>query len=95
VNATYGIDKKIKIGSLVYQTNKVKSTEHEIANGARMYICTRPCAALLIFPEIREPWRSDGEVPAYSWKLRKYVWVRFEGAQDESLPARIRGKCHS
>jgi hypothetical protein len=55
-----------------------------------MYICTRPCAALVLFPETREPWRSDGEVPAYSWKLRKYVWVRFVGAQDESLPARVR-----
>ena len=51
-----------------------------------MNICTRPCAALLT----REPWRSDGEVPAYSWKLRKYVWVRFVGAQDGSLPARVR-----
>jgi hypothetical protein len=51
-----------------------------------MSICTRPCAALLT----REPWRLDGEVPAYSWKLRKYVWVRFVGAQDGSLPACVR-----
>ena len=47
-----------------------------------MNICARPCAALLTF----EPWRSDGAVPANSWKLRKYVWVRFVEAQDGSSP---------
>jgi hypothetical protein len=57
-----------------------------------MNIRTRPCAALFFLT--REPSRSDGEVPAYSWILRKYVWVRFLGAQDWSFPARVRGKCH-
>ena len=49
-----------------------------------MNICARPCAALLTF----EPWRSDGAVPANSWKLRKYVWVRFVEAQDGSSPTK-------
>ncbi len=71
------------VSLLVYQINKVKSTEHAITNGPAMNICTRPGAELLTF----EPWRSDGEVLAYSWKLRKYVWVRFVGAQLGSLPA--------
>ena len=43
----------------------------------------RPYVELLFF----EPWRSDGDVLAYSWKLRKYVWVRFGGAQLGSCPA--------
>lgn len=91
VNASCLIVLRIKnVSLLVYQTNNVKSTEHAITNGPGMNICARPCAALLT----REPWRLDGEVPAYSWKLRKYVWVRFVGAQDGSLPVRVRGKCH-
>ena len=38
-----------------------------------------------------DPWISDGEVPAKSWKLRKYVCVRFGGAHDESSPAKRKG----
>ena len=81
--------------SLFYQTNKVKSTEHAITNRLGMNIGTRPCAAFFVPLSLtREPLRLDGEVLAYSWKLRKYVWVRFDGAQDGSLPARVKGKYH-
>lgn len=82
VNASCVIGKQC-LPLLVYQTNNVKSMEHAITNWPAMNICTRPCAALLT----REPCRLDGEESAYSWKLRKYVWVRFGGAQVASSPA--------
>ena len=39
-----------------------------------------------------DPWRSDGDVPANSWKFRKYVCVRLDGAHDESSPIKRKKK---